>query len=432
MVNFIPNEATATYAVQAEPDSVDFDIMLAGLQASGVITGCAVSPQGTPDMTVAVASGTLRYGGVLYTTAGSSALTHTAADPLLGRFDLVVATTGTNNLATVSVVTGTAANPAVFPAIPANSVVLAAVYLQPGAGFVQTANIVDKRVFIFDQQFMRSAFGDGSDGDVVFDGVSTPPGSTMSGLVYTLTRDVYYNSMHVPNAVTVKANGYRIYVRNIATIDAGGVISNNGANGNPGTAGTAGAQVSGTNAGTVGASGFGGAGGNAAAGSNGGNAGSGGSGGTGGGFTGDAGGSAGNLSPTTKPHVMTTILTYADSGGTGGGGGGTNSGGTGSGGAGGGTVALYAYILVHNGDLQAKGGNGGDGYSSTGNGTGGGGGGGGFILVVYGSLSGAGTFTVTGGNPGNTYNNGTLVTANGGSFTIAIAGATGTVLKYQV
>jgi hypothetical protein len=59
----IPNYGDAAYADQAEPDSVDFDILAAGHAIYGVKTGCAVSAQGTPDMTVAVAAGTVYVGG---------------------------------------------------------------------------------------------------------------------------------------------------------------------------------------------------------------------------------------------------------------------------------------------------------------------------------------------------------------------------------
>ena len=51
----IPNEASAGFADQAEPDAVDFDILAAGFVCNGV-TDAAVTAQGTPDMTVAVAA----------------------------------------------------------------------------------------------------------------------------------------------------------------------------------------------------------------------------------------------------------------------------------------------------------------------------------------------------------------------------------------
>src|SRR3990167_8658488 len=120
----IPNEADAAFADQAEPDKVDIDILVAALKGDGVISGCAVTAQGTPDMTVAVASGTIIIAGATIAVSGGD-VTITAAAGTNPRFDLVVE----NNAGTKSAVAGAAnANPC-FPAIPASSVVLAAVYV---------------------------------------------------------------------------------------------------------------------------------------------------------------------------------------------------------------------------------------------------------------------------------------------------------------
>lgn len=82
-------------------------------------------------------------------------------------------------------------------------------------------------------------FGDGSDGDVV---IST---ST------TLTRDMYYNNLTVNSGTTLFTGGYRIFVRNVATIN--GTIDRSGNNGATGS--------NGDNGGAWGASGSGGIGG---------------------------------------------------------------------------------------------------------------------------------------------------------------------------
>ena len=52
----IPNKTTDALQDLAEPDVVDFHILAGGYDRTGVVTGCAVTAQGTPDMTVAVAA----------------------------------------------------------------------------------------------------------------------------------------------------------------------------------------------------------------------------------------------------------------------------------------------------------------------------------------------------------------------------------------
>lgn len=139
----IPNEADAFNINQAEPDKVDFDIILAGHDRTGVVSGCAVTAQGTPDMTVAVASGTVTVEG---TEAGVSAgnVNITAADGTNPRLDLIVS----NNSGTLSATAGTAAAEPVFPSVPASSAVLAAVYVPANDTTIANNQIIDKRVII--------------------------------------------------------------------------------------------------------------------------------------------------------------------------------------------------------------------------------------------------------------------------------------------
>src|SRR3990167_9142884 len=114
----IPNEAAAAFADQAEPDKVDFDILAAGSAGTGVVSGCAVTAHGPADMG--------------------------AADPANPRFDLIVV----SSAGVKSVTAGTAAANPVFPTIPANSVVLAAVYVPALDAAIDSNQIVDKRVLV--------------------------------------------------------------------------------------------------------------------------------------------------------------------------------------------------------------------------------------------------------------------------------------------
>ena len=143
MAYAIPNLADASNADQAELDSVDIDILVQGLQGDGVVSGCAVTAQGTPDMTVAVAGGTIRISGTAATvTAGN--VTITAANASFARFDLVVS----NSTGVLSATAGVAAANPVFPEVPASSVALAAVHVPAADTTISSGQIIDKRVVI--------------------------------------------------------------------------------------------------------------------------------------------------------------------------------------------------------------------------------------------------------------------------------------------
>lgn len=137
----IPNEADAAHANQAEIDKVDIDILTAALAGTGVETGCAVTAQVSPDMTVAVAAGSVRINDMKANVAAGN-VTVGAAHSTNPRFDLITV----NNTGAKACTAGVAAVEPVFPAIPANSVVLAAVYVFAADTTINSNQIVDKRV----------------------------------------------------------------------------------------------------------------------------------------------------------------------------------------------------------------------------------------------------------------------------------------------
>jgi hypothetical protein len=165
-MTFIPNAPSAAFPDQAEPDSVDFDALLAGHQLTGVITNCIVTARPTPDTTVFVAAGEVMVGGVHATVTGG-AVTGFVAHSTNPRFDLVVA----SSTGVVSRVAGLAAANPVAPTIPATSVLLATVYLPAASTTVVTGQITDKRVLI----------------GTVTDRVITPPTITANQNEYTPT-----------------------------------------------------------------------------------------------------------------------------------------------------------------------------------------------------------------------------------------------------
>ncbi len=128
---------------QAEPDKVDFDILAQGVDGEGVVSGGAVTPQGVPDTTVAVAACVVRIAGTDVAFAGGN-VNCGAANPALPRFDLIAI----NNAGVASAVAGVAAAPPVFPAVPANSVIVAAVWRAANDDTITAADIVDKRCLL--------------------------------------------------------------------------------------------------------------------------------------------------------------------------------------------------------------------------------------------------------------------------------------------
>jgi hypothetical protein len=156
----IPNEADAGTTDQAAPDKVDLDILTAGLShgvsgtgfgvgPTGVQSGCAVTAQGTPDMTVAVASGVVRIGGRRIAVTGAN-VTITAAHATNKRRDLVVVDTA----GVLTAIAGTASDPtrAALPTITTGKVVLAAVTIPAADTTINTNQITDKRVMIDEPQ----------------------------------------------------------------------------------------------------------------------------------------------------------------------------------------------------------------------------------------------------------------------------------------
>lgn len=262
-------------------------------------------------------------------------------------------------------------------------------------------------------------FGDGSDGDIDFDGTNTYASfASKSGSVYTLIRDVFGATIQVQASATVKTNGFRIFASEILIND--GLIHANGGdagNGSQGGSGSAGGNAGG-NGGTAGAAahssgslpaslpGLAGAtggavnssgvastpvpsgntgsnqakvlGGNGVNGGNGGNSSAtAGTGGTGATATGTIYNSPRNaigayLMFDTQPSNTITFFYSALQSGSGGGGSGGSGysgnttdgpGGGGGGGSGapGGFVVINAFVLENNGTISANGGNGGNG-----------------------------------------------------------------------
>ncbi|HEX8762924.1 MAG TPA: hypothetical protein VF733_04165, partial [Candidatus Saccharimonadales bacterium] len=85
----VPNAALVEDPSQAQLDQGDFvDMIIAAFGGTGVVNGCQVTAQATPNMTVAVAAGTVLVAGVQHAVTGQN-VTLIAADPTNPRFSLI-------------------------------------------------------------------------------------------------------------------------------------------------------------------------------------------------------------------------------------------------------------------------------------------------------------------------------------------------------
>ena len=135
----LPNSASATYTDQAEPDAGDF--LALGDRRTGVISGGAVTAQVSANMTVVVASAVVIINDVRFVSAAAP---NAPVQPFLSspRFDNV----GIDNTGSVLIIQGIASNNPVLPVFdPATFCWLYTLYVH--AGTVQSADIIDKRIF---------------------------------------------------------------------------------------------------------------------------------------------------------------------------------------------------------------------------------------------------------------------------------------------
>lgn len=141
----VQNQANVAFANQAGLDEGDIDALVQGYVPEGVLSGCAVTAQGSPNMTVAVAAGQVKVGGFYpYVAAGN--VTITAADGTNPRFTII--TVNYNGVKTAT--NGTPAAKPAYPALPADNVLLAAIFVPANDTAIDPEQIRDKRVFLDD------------------------------------------------------------------------------------------------------------------------------------------------------------------------------------------------------------------------------------------------------------------------------------------
>lgn len=138
----IPDQGEGANDLQSVLFQEYLDVLVAGLcRKDCVLSGCTVTAQGSPDMTVAVAKGAVLSNKILRAvTAGN--VTVGTADATNPRLDLIVVdSTGAKQCRA-----GTAAASPKPPARTANDVVLAVVYVPANDTTIATNQITDLRI----------------------------------------------------------------------------------------------------------------------------------------------------------------------------------------------------------------------------------------------------------------------------------------------
>ena len=117
---------------------------LLGARHWGVLNGLQVTENSTPDMSVLVAAGSCIVNGTEITKTTSTNVSISAADDTNPRWDIITI----NDVGTIAATAGTPAADPVPPALPANNILLALVYVAAGVTQITNANIYDRRLFI--------------------------------------------------------------------------------------------------------------------------------------------------------------------------------------------------------------------------------------------------------------------------------------------
>jgi hypothetical protein len=239
----IPNTPDSFNQNQAEPDSLDFQIL--GNQRSGVVSGCAVSTNATAQK-VTVAAGEVLINGSYYPYAGGVVDLTAYTSPAF--FDVIYARLSGSTVTCYAVAPATGSTNPRFPSsgsganqvnLDTTDVVLASVYRVDNS-VVDSGAIVDKRVFV--RSTTNRTLGDtvsanrGSAGDT-FVNTSWTPGSTTASPFSVKVGATWYNLAYWTANSNISTSG---------TITAGSFVGPLSGN-----ATTATSATSATSAGTV-------------------------------------------------------------------------------------------------------------------------------------------------------------------------------------
>jgi hypothetical protein len=154
----IPGLATIThgtngYDAQTVPDPTDVAALQGVGTGTGVVTGCALTAQSSPNMTGQLTAGWVMVNGLFYQVSAVNPVTFASADST-DRKDIVVYTVGTGVVVVKGTDCGTAgwtraltgtALPPEKPGLPANTALLWESTINSSTTSVTSINLVDKR-----------------------------------------------------------------------------------------------------------------------------------------------------------------------------------------------------------------------------------------------------------------------------------------------
>ena len=194
----IPDDGEGLAQVQSVLFQEYLEVLVAAIDGKDcVLSGGAVTAQGSPDMTVAVAKAAVLTNGVLKAVAAANG-TITTADGSNPRLDLVVITSS----GAIAVRAGTAAAAPKPPARTANDVVLAVVYVPAADTTIATNQITDLRV-------MRTQ------GPILIDKVTSPVTHNTTNAIQT------YYSLTLPSGLFLAGKVLRLSI-------GGTILANSG------------------------------------------------------------------------------------------------------------------------------------------------------------------------------------------------------------
>jgi len=219
----IPNSnATGINPNQSLWMQADVDALVLGIKGTGVVTGCAVT--WSSGNTVAVAAGSVKINSTTVAVS-STTVALLQANGSRHRIDLIVV----DSSGTVSAVQGTVSLTPTAPALPASTVLLAAVFVPAASLTLSAARVVDKRVFIGSGGSGGSepaallvtdygAVGDGSTDDTaaiqaaVDAAIASPTARTVlfpaPAAYYKITAPIAVHGASLPNLEGERASGF--------------------------------------------------------------------------------------------------------------------------------------------------------------------------------------------------------------------------------
>lgn len=199
----IPNKGDGLADAQSLLFRQHIDVLVAGVEGTGITSGCAVAPSG--GMVISVAAGGVVRAGVAAATAAATP-TVSAAHATLPRFDIVVIAAGNS----AAIRAGTAAANPQPPTLTAGDVALAMVYVPPAATAMAAGNIVDMRVDV-PSLAARAADHIGTAGTQGFGvGICSTPPAGMAGMAGNTdpSSDNYGNYQYSDGSVMVWIPGF--------------------------------------------------------------------------------------------------------------------------------------------------------------------------------------------------------------------------------